>query len=111
MWSNSFAFFVLSGLLNKTSASEFLPMALLACFCSIHNHGFDMIFSFSAIVQRAPYPPIGFSILRAGLIKSVLLSVYTFGSRENNQINSSHGIILLSKKTIFMSSSIKIIIT
>ncbi|EXC31832.1 hypothetical protein L484_020660 [Morus notabilis] len=78
------------GLLNQATAVEFLPIALLACFCSIHNHGFDMIFSFSAIVQHAPYPPIGFSILRAGLIKSVLLSVYTFGSSENHQINTSH---------------------
>ncbi|XP_062084665.1 piezo-type mechanosensitive ion channel homolog isoform X2 [Humulus lupulus] len=75
------------GLLNQTSG-EFLPMALLACFCSIHNHGFDMVFSFSAIVQRAPYPPVGFSILRAGLIKSVLLSLSS--SRGYPQINSSH---------------------
>ncbi|KAM6577680.1 hypothetical protein CsatB_029517 [Cannabis sativa] len=75
------------GLLNQTSG-EFLPMALLACFCSIHNHGFDMVFSFSAIVQRAPYPPVGFSILRAGLIKSVLLSLSS--SREYHRINSSN---------------------
>lgn len=107
MWSNSFSFCFLAGLLNQATAVEFLPIALLACFCSIHNHGFDMIFSFSAIVQHAPYPPIGFSILRAGLIKSVLLSVYTFGSSENHQINTSHGIVLLSYKTIVISSGIK----
>ncbi|KAF4395791.1 hypothetical protein F8388_018065 [Cannabis sativa] len=78
---------VVYSLLNQTSG-EFLPMALLACFCSIHNHGFDMVFSFSAIVQRAPYPPVGFSILRAGLIKSVLLSLSS--SREYHRINSSN---------------------
>ncbi|KAJ6319741.1 hypothetical protein OIU78_015200 [Salix suchowensis] len=35
-----------------------------------------MLFSFSAIVQHTPRPPFGFSILKAGLNKSVLLSVY-----------------------------------
>ncbi|KAF3454410.1 hypothetical protein FNV43_RR04857 [Rhamnella rubrinervis] len=76
-------------LLNKTSAGDFLEMALLACFCSIHNHGFDMLSSFSAIVQRAHCPPLGFRTLRAGLIKSVLLSVYSSRSTEKQQITSS----------------------
>ncbi|KAI4301305.1 hypothetical protein L6164_034596 [Bauhinia variegata] len=65
------------GLLEEDSSWDFLEVTLLACFCAIHNHGFDMLFSFSAIVQHAPSPPIGFSILKAGLNKSVLLSVYS----------------------------------
>nr|XP_048324692.1 piezo-type mechanosensitive ion channel homolog [Ziziphus jujuba var. spinosa] len=77
------------GLLNQTSAADFLEIALLACFCSMQNHGFDMLSSFSAIVQQAPCPPIGFRTLRAGLIKSVLLSVYSSTSKERQQINSS----------------------
>ncbi|XVE73201.1 hypothetical protein DITRI_Ditri11bG0098300 [Diplodiscus trichospermus] len=64
------------GLLKHQSSWNFLEIALLACFCAIHNHGFEMLFSFSAIVQHAPSPPAGFGILRAGLNKSVLLSVY-----------------------------------
>ncbi|PON85510.1 Piezo family [Trema orientale] len=78
------------GLPKQNSGGEFLPISLLVCFCSIHNHGFDVLFSFSAVVQRAPCPPIGFSILRDGLIKSVLLSVYSLISRDNHQINSSY---------------------
>lgn len=86
-------FFSLSaGLLNQTGAVDLLEIALLACFCSMHNHGFDMLSSFSAIVQLAPCPPIGFRTLRAGLIKSVLLSVYSSTSKVKQQINSSQGI-------------------
>ncbi|TYK18291.1 piezo-type mechanosensitive ion channel-like protein [Cucumis melo var. makuwa] len=55
------------GLLGRDSMWEFLEIALLACFCTIHNHGFEMLFSFSAIVEHTPSPPVGFSILRAGL--------------------------------------------
>ncbi|KAF7804788.1 piezo-type mechanosensitive ion channel-like protein isoform X1 [Senna tora] len=68
------------GLLEEDSSWDFLEVTLLACFCAIHNHGFEMLFSFSAIVQHAPSPPIGFSILKAGLNKSVLLSVYASSS-------------------------------
>uniref|UniRef100_A0A6N2M9G0 Uncharacterized protein n=1 Tax=Salix viminalis TaxID=40686 RepID=A0A6N2M9G0_SALVM len=64
------------GLLKHHSSWDFLKIALLTCFCAIHNHGFEMLFSFSAIVQHTPRPPFGFSILKAGLNKSVLLSVY-----------------------------------
>ncbi|KAL8513510.1 hypothetical protein ACS0TY_012829 [Phlomoides rotata] len=64
------------GLLESDSSWDFLEIALLACFCAIHNHGFDVLFSFSAIVQHTPCLPVGFSILKAGLNKSVLLSVY-----------------------------------
>ncbi|XP_062143961.1 piezo-type mechanosensitive ion channel homolog [Alnus glutinosa] len=75
----SFSMEVLSqlGLLEYDSSWDFLEVALLACFCAIHNHGFEMLFSFSAILQHTPSLPIGFSILKAGLNKSVLLSVYS----------------------------------
>ncbi|KAJ4954572.1 hypothetical protein NE237_011355 [Protea cynaroides] len=64
------------GLVDHATSWDFLEIAALACFCAVHNHGFEMLFSFSAIVQHTPCPPFGFSILRAGLNKSVLLSVY-----------------------------------
>ncbi|CAH9112479.1 unnamed protein product [Cuscuta europaea] len=64
------------GLLESESCWDFFEVAILACFCAIHNHGFEMLFSFSAIAQHTPCPPLGFGILKAGLNKSVLLSVY-----------------------------------
>ena len=73
---------------------EFLEIAMLAGFCTIHNHGFEMLFSFSAIVQHTPSPPVGFSILRAGLNKSVLLSVYTGTKNNYCHDNPSHGITI-----------------
>uniref|UniRef100_A0A2N9ELV3 Piezo-type mechanosensitive ion channel homolog domain-containing protein n=1 Tax=Fagus sylvatica TaxID=28930 RepID=A0A2N9ELV3_FAGSY len=88
----SFAVEILShlGLLNHTSSWDFMKIALLACCCAIHNHGLDMLFSFSAIVQQTPCPPVGFTILRAGLMKSVLLSVYTSTSGETQNNNCSN---------------------
>ena len=80
-----------AGLLGRDSMWEFLEIALLACFCTIHNHGFEMLFSFSAIVEHTPSPPVGFSILRAGLNKSVLLSVYTATTSNYCHDNPSHG--------------------
>ena len=53
-----------------------------------------MLFSFSAVVQHTPSPPVGFSILRAGLNKSVLLSVYTATSNNYCHDNPSHGIAI-----------------
>lgn len=82
---------VVAGLLNHTSYGDFMKIAVLACFCAIHNHGLDMLFSFSAIVQNTPCPPIGFNILRAGLIKSVLFSVHTSTSSETQHNNHSQG--------------------
>ncbi|KAL8548446.1 hypothetical protein ACS0TY_007665 [Phlomoides rotata] len=75
----SISFEVLSqlGLIKSNSSWDLLEIALVGCFCAIHNNGFEMLFSFSAIVQRTPCTPIGFGILKAGLNKSVLLSVYT----------------------------------
>ncbi|PIA44723.1 hypothetical protein AQUCO_01700367v1, partial [Aquilegia coerulea] len=77
------------GLQYHTSSLDFLQIAVLLCFCAVHNHGFKMLFSFSAIVQHCPYPPIGFSILRAGLNKSVLLSVYASSKNRKNRFNNS----------------------
>ncbi|KAA8545065.1 hypothetical protein F0562_019836 [Nyssa sinensis] len=78
------------GLLDHANSGDFMKIAGLACFCAIHNHGFEMLFSFSAIVQHTPFPPIGWSILKAGLNKSVLLSVYTSTTRVSKSDNSSH---------------------
>ncbi|GMN48728.1 hypothetical protein TIFTF001_017898 [Ficus carica] len=78
------------GLLEPESSWDFLEIALLGCFCAVHNHGFDMLFSFSAIVQHTPSPPIGFSILKAGLNKSVLLSVYASSTAAYSRDNHSY---------------------
>ncbi|XP_050238768.1 piezo-type mechanosensitive ion channel homolog [Mercurialis annua] len=78
------------GLLKEYSFWEFLEIALLACFCAIHNHGFEVLFSFSAIVQHTPSPPMGFSILKAGLNKSVLLSVYASSTAKYSHDNHSY---------------------
>ncbi|MBA0617615.1 hypothetical protein Godav_027042 [Gossypium davidsonii] len=81
------------GVLKHHSSWNFLEIALLGCFCAIHNHGFEVLFSFSAIVQHTPCPPVGFSILRAGLNKSVLLSVYVSPNTSFCYDNPSYGII------------------
>ncbi|XP_012462417.1 piezo-type mechanosensitive ion channel homolog isoform X2 [Gossypium raimondii] len=78
------------GSFNHAKSGDFLKIAVLACFSAIHNHGFEMLLSFSAIVQHTPCPPIGFTILRAGLLKSVILTVYTSKSRNPPEINFSH---------------------
>jgi hypothetical protein len=78
------------GLLNRDSTWDFLEIALLACFCAVHNHGFDMLFSFSAIVKHTPCRPIGFSILKAGLNKSVLFSVYASRATRSSSDDPSH---------------------
>ncbi|XVE62951.1 hypothetical protein DITRI_Ditri06bG0160400 [Diplodiscus trichospermus] len=74
---------------TQANSGDFLKIALLACYFAIHNHGFEMLLSFSAIVQQTPCPPIGFSILRAGLLKSVILLVYT-SSRKSQAITFSY---------------------
>ncbi|GMH20487.1 hypothetical protein Nepgr_022328 [Nepenthes gracilis] len=78
------------GLLNCDSLGDFWEIALLACFCSLHNHGFEMLFSFSAIVQHTPCSPVGFSVLKAGLNKSVLLSVYASSTTNDSPNEPSH---------------------
>ncbi|XP_020540481.2 piezo-type mechanosensitive ion channel homolog isoform X3 [Jatropha curcas] len=88
---HSFARDILSQLgFLSASSGDFLKIATLACSCAIHNHGFEMLSSFSAILQHSPCPPFGFSILRAGLIKSVLLSVFTSTSKQSLDNNTSH---------------------
>ena len=87
---------IAAGLLEPESSWDFLEIALLGCFCAVHNHGFDMLFSFSAIVQHTPSPPIGFSILKAGLNKSVLLSVYASSTAAYSRDNHSYGILSLT---------------
>lgn len=72
-----------------------MEIGVLVCFCALQNHGFDILCSFSAILQHTPRPPLGFSILKAGLKKSVLLSVYNSpSSRDTQCFSSSHGILL-----------------
>uniref|UniRef100_A0A2P2M0W9 Piezo-type mechanosensitive ion channel homolog isoform X2 n=1 Tax=Rhizophora mucronata TaxID=61149 RepID=A0A2P2M0W9_RHIMU len=78
------------GLLKQDSSWDFWEIALLACFCTIHNHGFEMLFSFSAILQHTPSPPVGFGILKAGLNKSVLLSVYASSSARYDHDSPSY---------------------
>nr|XP_017241510.1 PREDICTED: piezo-type mechanosensitive ion channel homolog isoform X4 [Daucus carota subsp. sativus] len=75
------------GLIDYDSTWDFVEIALLACFCAIHNHGFEMLVSFSAIIQNTPCRPVGFTILKAGLNKSVLLSVYS--SRTTSGIHGN----------------------
>ncbi|PKA54924.1 hypothetical protein AXF42_Ash000760 [Apostasia shenzhenica] len=53
------------GITNHTSAWDFTEISMLLCFCAIQLHGFKMLVSFSSIVQHTPYPPFGFSILKA----------------------------------------------
>ncbi|KAI7983245.1 hypothetical protein LOK49_LG15G00399 [Camellia lanceoleosa] len=78
------------GLLESESSWDFLEIALLACLCAVHNHGFELLFSFSAIVLHAPCLPVGFSILKAGLNKSVLLSVYASSTVRDSPNDSSY---------------------
>ncbi|KAI7983485.1 Homeobox-leucine zipper protein REVOLUTA [Camellia lanceoleosa] len=78
------------GLLESDSSWDFLEIALLVCLCAVHNHGFEMLFSFSAIVQHAPCLPFGFSILKAGLNKLVLLSVYASSTIRDSHTDGSY---------------------
>lgn len=81
-----------AGLSGNATFGNFMEIGVLLCFCAVQNHGFKMLFAFSAIIQHTPYPPFGFSILKAGLNKSVLLSVYaSAGSRSSQSSKSSHG--------------------
>uniref|UniRef100_K3XDQ2 Uncharacterized protein n=1 Tax=Setaria italica TaxID=4555 RepID=K3XDQ2_SETIT len=50
-----------------------------------------MLFSLSAVLRHTPSPPVGFTILKAGLNKSVLLSVYSSqNSRNDEDRRNSH---------------------
>ncbi|KAI7751565.1 hypothetical protein M8C21_021449, partial [Ambrosia artemisiifolia] len=88
------------GLIECDSFWDFLEIALLACFCAIQKHGHKLLFSFSAIMQHTPWPPVGFSILKAGLNKSVLLSVYACENTTANNDNPSQE----SKVALYLSA-------
>lgn len=76
---------------------DFIEIGVLLCFCALQNHGLKLLFSLSSIVQCTPHPPFGFSILKAGLNKSVLMSVYASSSSIDCQsVNSSHEILVAS---------------
>lgn len=95
--SGSFTMQILSqlGLSRHTSLRDFVEIGVLLCFCALQNHGLKLLFSLSAIVQHTPHPPFGFSILKAGLNKSVLLSVYaSSGSSDSQSVNSSHEMLI-----------------
>ncbi|CAL0308579.1 unnamed protein product [Lupinus luteus] len=68
---------LVEGILNHTHSVDFFKISVLACFCAIHNHGLQTLILFSAIVRHTSCPPLGFSILRAGLIKPVRLAGYS----------------------------------
>ncbi|XP_057439423.1 piezo-type mechanosensitive ion channel homolog isoform X2 [Lotus japonicus] len=86
----SYAFQILSqlGLLNHIYSVDFFKISVLACFCAIHNNGLQTLLLFSAIVRHTSCPPVGFSILRAGLIKPVRLLGH---SPRSSEIPGTHG--------------------
>lgn len=81
-----------AGLTANASTGDLLEIIVLTCFCIIHNHGYEVLFSLSKILQNAPSLPFGFSLLKAGLKKSAILSVYASKFRGNPHNCSSHGI-------------------
>lgn len=81
-----------------------MKIAVLLFFCAVQNHGSKLLFSLSSIVQHTAYPPFGFSILKEGLNKSVLLSVYASPvARDSTFSNTLHGIITSKTEGIWMS--------
>jgi hypothetical protein len=83
----------LAGLSNNATAMDFIEIGSIVCFCAVHSHGFKVLFSLSAVLRHTPCAPVGFTILKAGLNKSVLLSVYSSQSSQDGQARrNSHGI-------------------
>ncbi|XP_044976085.1 piezo-type mechanosensitive ion channel homolog isoform X2 [Hordeum vulgare subsp. vulgare] len=79
------------GLSSNAKTKDLLEIGSIICFCAVHSHGFKMLFALSAVLRHTPCPPVGFSILKAGLNKSVLLSVYSSqNSREAQVCRNSH---------------------
>ncbi|TVU20778.1 hypothetical protein EJB05_30374 [Eragrostis curvula] len=79
------------GLSNNATTKDFIEIGSIVCFCAVHSHGFKMLFSLSAVLRHTPCPPVGFTILKAGLNKSVLLSVYSSqNSRDGEARRNSH---------------------
>jgi piezo-type mechanosensitive ion channel component 1/2 len=83
-----------------------MEIGSIVCFCAVHSHGFKMLFSLSAVLRHTPCPPVGFTILKAGLNKSVLLSVYSSqNSRDGEDHRNLHGTtsLLLTFWIFFMN--------
>ncbi|CAL4963575.1 unnamed protein product [Urochloa decumbens] len=79
------------GLSNHATTKDFIEIGSIVCFCAVHSHGFKMLISLSATLRHTPCPPVGFTILKAGLNKSVLLSVYSSqNSRDDEACRNSH---------------------
>uniref|UniRef100_A0A0E0JJ67 Uncharacterized protein n=1 Tax=Oryza punctata TaxID=4537 RepID=A0A0E0JJ67_ORYPU len=74
---------------NKSTTKDFMEIGSIVCFCAVHSHGFKMLFALSAVLRHTPCTPIGFTILKAGLNKSVLLSVYNSQNSRNGQADRS----------------------
>uniref|UniRef100_A0A0E0MWP1 Uncharacterized protein n=1 Tax=Oryza rufipogon TaxID=4529 RepID=A0A0E0MWP1_ORYRU len=84
----------LSRLSNKSTTKDFMKIGSIVCFCAVHSHGFKMLFALSAVLRHTPSTPVGFTILKAGLNKSVLLSVYNSQNSRNGQADrSTHGLV------------------
>uniref|UniRef100_A0A0D9Y909 Uncharacterized protein n=1 Tax=Oryza glumipatula TaxID=40148 RepID=A0A0D9Y909_9ORYZ len=82
------------GLSNKSTTKDFMEIGSIVCFCAVHSHGFKMLFALSAVLRHTPSTPVGFTILKAGLNKSVLLSVYNSQNSRNGQADrSTHGLV------------------
>lgn len=77
------------GLSNKSTTKDFMKIGSIVCFCAVHSHGFKMLFALSAVLRHTPSTPVGFTILKAGLNKSVLLSVYNSQNSRNGQADRS----------------------
>ncbi|PKA54847.1 hypothetical protein AXF42_Ash000682 [Apostasia shenzhenica] len=77
------------GLSSSATFADLSEIGILLCFAAVQIYGSKVLFSFSAIVQHSPVLPFGFSVLKAGFNKSVLLSIYASLSSTNDQLNSS----------------------
>lgn len=86
-----------AGISSHANLSDFIEIGVLLCFCALQNHGLKTLFSLSAILQHTPSLPFGFSNLKAGLDKSVLLSIYA-SSSNSRSVNSSRGTFLIHKE-------------
>lgn len=85
-----------AGLSNNATTKDFIEIGSIVCFCAVHSHGFKMLFSLSSVLRHTPSPPVGFTILKAGLNKSVLLSVYSSQSLQDDEArHNSHGMTTL----------------
>uniref|UniRef100_A0A453EU71 Piezo non-specific cation channel R-Ras-binding domain-containing protein n=1 Tax=Aegilops tauschii subsp. strangulata TaxID=200361 RepID=A0A453EU71_AEGTS len=82
------------GLSSNAKTKDLVEIGSIICFCAVHSHGFKMLFALSAVLRHTPCPPVGFTILKAGLNKSVLLSVYSSqNSREGQVCRNLHGLV------------------